>query len=57
MTPAQMEAHYWINAILNDTDPMVLPEQALTVTEILEAIYTSAKTGKSRVFRLNDKVS
>ena len=57
MTPAQMEAHYWINAILNDTDPMVLPEQALTVTEILEAIYTSAKTGKACVFRLNDKVS
>lgn len=50
MTPAQMEAHYWINAILNDTDPMVLPEQALTVTEILEAIYTSAKTGKAVYF-------
>ena len=50
MTPAQMEAHYWINAILNDTDPMVLPDQALTVTEILEAIYTSAKTGKAVYF-------
>ena len=50
LTPAQMEARYWINAILNDTDPMVLPEQALTVTEILEAIYTSAKTGKAVYF-------
>ena len=29
---------------------MVLPEQALTVTEILEAIYTSAKTGKAVYF-------
>ena len=45
-----MEARYWINAILNDTDPMVLPEQALTVTEILEAIYTSANTGKAFYF-------
>lgn len=45
-----LEARYWIDAILNDTDPVVLPEQALTVTRILEAIYESAKTGKEVVF-------
>ena len=39
------EARYWINAVRNDTDPMVLPEQAYTVTRILEGIYTSSKTG------------
>ena len=39
------EERYWIEAVRNDTDPMVLPEQAYTVTRILEGIYTSAKTG------------
>ena len=40
----------WINAILEDKQPLVLPEQALVVTEILEAIYTSARTGKAVEF-------
>ena len=40
-----MEASSWINAIRTDTDPVVLPRQALCVTRILEAIYESAKTG------------
>jgi predicted dehydrogenase len=41
-----VEAGQWINAILNDTDPVVKPEQALVVSEILEAIYASAKSGE-----------
>ena len=40
----------WIDAVVNDHDPCVLPEQALCVTQILEAIYTSAKTGKPVFF-------
>ncbi len=40
----------WIDAVINDHDPCVLPEQALCVTRILEAIYTSAKTGKPVYF-------
>lgn len=44
--PAVVEATSWINAILNDTDPVVKPEEALVVTEILEAIYESSKTGE-----------
>ena len=40
----------WIDSIINDHDPCVLPEQALCVTRILEAIYTSAKTGKPVFF-------
>ncbi len=44
-SPADMEAHQWIQSILNDTEPVCLPEQALVVTEILEAIYKSAESG------------
>ena len=40
----------WIDAVIEDHDPCVLPEQALCVTRILEAIYTSAKTGKPVYF-------
>ena len=32
--------------MLNDSEPLVKPEQALVVTKILEAIYKSAQTGK-----------
>lgn len=46
---AQKEARLWIDCIINDTDPVVKPEEALVVTEILEAIYKSAET-KQPVF-------
>ncbi|MCM3626954.1 Gfo/Idh/MocA family oxidoreductase [Paenibacillus glycanilyticus] len=42
-----VECAAWINAILNDTDLVVKAEQALVVTEILEAIYESARTGET----------
>jgi predicted dehydrogenase len=45
-----MEARLWIEAIINDTEPLVKPEQAFVVTQILEAIYESAKTGKAIYF-------
>ncbi len=45
-SPEVLEAQQWINAIINDTDPVVLPEQALVVTEILEAMYQSSETGE-----------
>ena len=41
----QAEARQWIDAIINDTDPCVLPEQAIVVTKILEGIYKSAESG------------
>jgi len=50
-SPAQTEARQWINAILNDTDPCVLPEQACVVSEILEAIYRSAASGEPVYFK------
>lgn len=49
-TPADIEARQWIDAILNDTEPVVKSEQAFVVTKILEAIYESAKTGKEVIF-------
>ena len=48
--PAEVECAQWLNAVLNDKTPLVLPEQALVVTQILEAIYKSAKEGKPVYF-------
>ncbi|OPG16274.1 Gfo/Idh/MocA family protein [Ferroacidibacillus organovorans] len=47
MSDADLEARMWIDAVLYDRAPVVLPEQALVVTEILEAIYESARSGKA----------
>jgi predicted dehydrogenase len=49
-SPSDMEARLWIESIFNDTEPLVKPEEALVVTEILEAIYKSAETGKPVYF-------
>lgn len=48
--PGDVEAEQWINSIINDTEPLVKPEEALVVTEILEAIYISAETGQPVYF-------
>ena len=40
------EMDAWLNAIRNDSEVVVKPEQAYVVTQILEAIYTSAATGE-----------
>ncbi|WP_152655173.1 Gfo/Idh/MocA family protein [Oceanobacillus sp. CFH 90083] len=47
---ADLEARLWIESIINDTEPTVKPEEALVVTQILEAIYESARTGKAVYF-------
>ena len=49
-TPPITEQLRWYDALEKGTDPVVLPEQACVVSEILEAIYTSAKTGKPVFF-------
>ncbi len=49
-TPEEREARCWLNAVIKDTDPFVLPEQALVVSRILEGIYVSAKTGEPYYF-------
>jgi predicted dehydrogenase len=43
---ADVEARMWVEAILRDTDVFVKPEEALTVTRVIEAVYESAKTGR-----------
>ena len=50
VTPADVEARMFYEALANGTDILVKPEQALVVTEILEAIYVSGKTGKPVYF-------
>jgi len=44
--PSYLEAKQWLEAIANDTKPLVDPEQSFVVTQILEAVYRSAETGK-----------
>lgn len=45
-----IETRQWLRAVIDDTDPLVLPEQACRVTEILEAIYASAASGETIKF-------
>ncbi|MGF7398875.1 Gfo/Idh/MocA family oxidoreductase [Thermoanaerobacterium thermosaccharolyticum] len=47
---ADLEARLWIESIVNNTEPVVKPEEAYVVSQILEAIYTSSKTGKPVYF-------
>ncbi|NWL86488.1 oxidoreductase [Paenibacillus sp. 79R4] len=44
---SDVEMRKWIEAIDQDLEPVVTPEQACVVSEILEAIYESARTGKA----------
>jgi len=49
-SPEIEEQRVFYDAILNNTPLTTTPEQALVVTQILEAIYESAKTGKAVTF-------
>ena len=51
MTPPYMEQRRFYDAIINDTELFTKPEQACVVSEILEAIYLSSKTGKPVYFK------
>lgn len=48
--PGLEEIRRFVDAIRNDTDVFIKPEQAMVVTQIIEAVYQSAKTGKEVVF-------
>jgi predicted dehydrogenase len=45
-----LEAAQWLEAITNDTEPLVTGRQACVVTEILDAIYKSAESGQPVYF-------
>ena len=51
MTDVEYDAWQWIEAVKGNGAPLVKPEEALVVSEVLEAIYTSAKTGKTVEFK------
>lgn len=44
--PADIEARGWLDTLQHGSEPLVLPRQALVTTQILEAIYRSAASGK-----------
>lgn len=44
--PGAVEVRQWIDAILYDTEPLVRPEEAFTVTRVLDAVYQSSETGR-----------
>ncbi|MCL2008039.1 MAG: Gfo/Idh/MocA family oxidoreductase [Treponema sp.] len=44
--PEYLEAESWLDSIIKDTEPLVKPEEAFIVTQILECIYKSAESGK-----------
>ncbi len=48
--PAEVEARQFYDALENGTTPCVTPEQAYVVSQILEGIYISAKTGEPYYF-------
>jgi predicted dehydrogenase len=48
--PTLMEQMVFYNAVTKGKPLVILPEQAYVVTQLLEAIYDSAKTGKLVTF-------
>ncbi|GHU71851.1 oxidoreductase [Clostridia bacterium] len=48
--PADLECRAWYDHIIDDKPLTTKPEQAYVVTQILEAIYDSAKSGKPVYF-------
>ncbi len=49
-TPSDKDCRLWLEAILEDKEVIVKPEQAMVISEILEAIYISGKTGEPVYF-------
>ncbi|MGZ9585224.1 Gfo/Idh/MocA family protein [Paenibacillus marinisediminis] len=47
---SDVEMRLWIDAIDQDKEPVVTPKQAYVVSQLLEAIYESAETGKAVYF-------
>ena len=47
LSPPELEAKHWLDSLLLGTEVFVKPEQALVVTQIIEAVYQSGRTGKT----------
>ena len=50
-SPADLEAMIWLKAVRGEGELLVKPEQAATVTRVLDAIYESSKSGKPVYFK------
>ncbi|MCL2003481.1 MAG: Gfo/Idh/MocA family oxidoreductase [Oscillospiraceae bacterium] len=50
VTPQIREQMTFLGAVMGNNELVVLPEQAMGVTRILDAVYESAKTGRQVVF-------
>lgn len=50
MNESDLEQAYFYNAVMKGEPQLVKPRQAMMVTQLLEAVYTSAKTGKTVYF-------
>ena len=50
LSAEEYEQKQWIQCVVNDEEPLVKPEQAAVVSEIIEAIYRSAETGGAVCF-------
>ena len=50
-SPGEAEARAWIRCLREGTEPVVKPEEAAVVTEILEGIYRSAESGQPYYFK------
>jgi predicted dehydrogenase len=50
LPPGIAETKQWLEAVTEDKEPLVKPEQAFVITKILDAVYQSAKTKKEIVF-------
>ncbi len=48
--PPSLEAEIWVNALKGEGELFVTADQAYAVTQILEAIYESSRTGKQIFF-------
>ena len=48
--PGTDEAKCWLNAVISGKPPLIDPQQAFVVTQILDGIYKSAETGKEVFF-------
>jgi predicted dehydrogenase len=50
LTAEEYEAKQWIYSVVNDLPPLTKPEEACVVSEIIEAIYKSAKLRRAIYF-------
>jgi predicted dehydrogenase len=50
LSPQVREQMVFLGAVMGKNELVVLPEQAMAVTRILDAVYESAKTGRQVVF-------